>query len=159
MNILLSSGLKWRWMENYGLRFMLFGGWIGLYDGDKPVSPDYAPAGRLLAKVTQDGLEHVPGSMSGGALQLRQPAIGILVAAPSPRNWVLKGVANGDAKWFRFFANTADPNAEDVVGDYVRLDGGIATATSGGEALILANPSIVIGDTRPVDDFFLTFTV
>lgn len=159
MNILLSSGLKWRWMENYGLRAMLYGGWIGLYENPKPTNPDFAPTSRLLARVTQDGLPHTPGSMAGGALRMQQVSIGILRASPTPSNWILTGIANGRATWFRYYSNTTDSNENDFAGDYVRLDGGVATEIDGGEALVLANPVIAIGDSRPVTDFILTFTI
>lgn len=154
MSVTLSSGLKWRWMENYGLRAMLYGGVIVLYDGDRPSSPDYAPSGRRLAAVTQNGDVFTPGSMADGALQIQQPLTGIIRAYPSAASWKLTGELSGRATWFRYYGNSADSLADDFSGDYVRMDADVSGSSG---VLILANTLITPSEVRSVDDFLLTF--
>lgn len=151
MNITIGSGIRWRWIENYGLRYLLQGGVIYVYDQLPPATPDLPYVGRKLATVTQAGAEFTPGVMSGGALLLQQLSIGILTPYSKFSDWVLTGLDRGKAKGFRFCGNSADSGSVDYVGDYVRLDGQV------GGALLLADPYVTEGLIKPIDSFVLTF--
>lgn len=147
-NVRPSSGLKWRWMDTYGLRYLLNYGTINCYGSDAPASPDLAPGAAPLATVTLGGLAFVPGVRAGGALVLHQPYIGILKPRPGDV-WTLTGQANGAIRWFRWFANAPDANADDPYGDFVRLDGDL------GGALLLDSPLIQAGQSRSIAGFIL----
>ena len=59
--------------------------------------------------------------------------------------WVLKGVATGDAGWWRWKWNTTDDDSDSVY--YPRMDGAV------GESLVLTNPTITAATNVVIDDF------
>lgn len=116
-------------------------GVIDIYSGSQPVSADAAPTGVLLARITQNGVDFVPGSTQGG-LMVTQGSFGELVNAGT---WILKGVDTGVASWFRWKANAFDNN--NATQSLVRVDGLI------GRDLILASTDMSPSTIFPVDKF------
>ena len=149
-NVRLSLGVQWRWLDTWGLRYILDYGVIEIYDGALPASPDLAPPGNTLARVTTGGLNFTPGLRAEGALRLHQPEIGRLTIFPGDQ-WIVKVTHSGRALSWRWLSNLADPNGDDPVGDYPRLDGAV------GGALLLASDQLVAGQQKPVAGFFLQF--
>lgn len=138
-------------MDTWGLRYTIDCGVIEIYDGDLPPSPDSAPTGNPLARVTTGGLPFTPGVRGEGALRLYQPEIGRLIAYPGDA-WVMKVTRTGQAKTWRWLSNLADPNEDDPTGNFPRLDGAV------GGALLLATDLLVAGQQKNVAGFFLQFS-
>ena len=149
-NVRISLGVKWRWMDTWGLRYILNHGVIELYDAPLPASPDAPPGSASLGRITTGGLPFTPGVRAEGALRLHQPEIGRLIIAPGD-DWVLTATRTGTAVSWRWLSNMADPNVADPIGEFPRLDGLV------GGALLLASPQLVAGQQRPVAGFFLQF--
>lgn len=147
----ISRGLQWRWLDTWGLRYTMTDGVIEVYDGAIPQTPDLAPTGRLLGVVTSRGLPFVAGQRSGGALALIQPYIGQLVGDMSQGPWFLTPTATGTATWWRMHWNGPDPNTDDPLGNYPRIDGEV------GDSLLLATNTLVAGQAKAVAGFYLQF--
>lgn len=147
-NVRLSFGLQWRWMDTWGLRYTLDYGVIEIYDGALPPTPNHAPLGILLARVTTGGLPFTPGVHGEGALRLIQPQIGRLAPYPGDE-WVMTVRRTGQAQTWRWLSNLADPNTDDLVGNFPRIDGVV------GSALLLATHQVVAGQKKTIAGFFL----
>ena len=149
-NLRLSTGLKWRWLENYGLIYTMNYGVIEVYGGTAPASADSLPLNTPLGRVTTGGALFVPGRRTGGALVLEQSTIGV-VSNAAGSVWKMTANSSGTATWFRFFANVYDPNEDDGFGAYARIDGDV------GEHLFLNNTAITVGTVQTVGSFALLF--
>jgi hypothetical protein len=111
-------------------------GAIYVYDGAIPATPDDPPTGTLLGMITEGGKTYYAGSdtESAGLGLLVVPPGGLMNNAP----WRLKGVANGDATWFRwcsrgvdtFGASTTLRRVDGLVGESLRLSGTTVLATT-----------------------------
>lgn len=110
MSIALSNALAST--QSALLASQLSGGFIRLFSGTRPASPDMAEAGTLLGIVTVDGLAGAGlHYTSGGA---------VLQKAGEP--WVFKALASGTVSWFRIVAS-GDSGAADL--DALRIDGDV----------------------------------
>lgn len=95
-------------------------GCIEIYSGAQPVSADAAATGTLLGRVTLNGGSWSEGSPTNG-LQFERD--GIYVGKPTVAHWVLTGITDGTASWFRLRANTPDAGAASE--SLYRVDGAI----------------------------------
>jgi hypothetical protein len=142
----LSTGLAVSMLGNYGLTAMMNYGFINVYTGVQPLSPDMPPEGTLLARVTTDGDAFIVGSTAGGSLQLQQDAAGILTPFG---DWILTGLADGEAGWWRWQWNQFDDQTQSFY--YPRMDGTV------GESLLLVDTAITTATVTEIDAFIVQF--
>ena len=96
------------------------GGFIRLFSGAPPTSPDRSETGTLLGIVTVNGL--------GGA-GLHFSASGA-VLAKADEAWLFRALATGIVGWFRL-VQPADTGANDLTA--LRIDGSVGTADAHGD--------------------------
>ena len=147
MIVRFSTGLRNALATRYGLAEMMAGGWIGLYGTDLPDVPDAPTGGPLLARITQDGNLFLPPD---------DPQKGGLQFYFSPTNpgaitrygvWKLTGLANGTAKWFRWWWSRPDDGSQSLT--YPRVDGDVGDLQSLA-ALRLASVQMSAGKVIPM---------
>jgi len=146
MTVRVSTGLALSMLGNYGLRAMMNYGFIDVFSGDQPLSPDQVPTGTRLAKITTDSLDFVIGSQADGALVLGQDDLGVLTKQGT---WMLEGVDTGTAGWWRWHWNSFDDDAQSFY--YPRMDGLVS------ESLILTSTSITPSTSVEIDSFNVQF--
>lgn len=146
MAVRLSTGLALSMLGNYGLKAMMNYGYIDVFTGDQPESPDIPATGTRVATIRTDGNPFVIGSQSGGALQLDQTDTGALRKGGT---WVITGVATGTAGWWRWHWNAFDNDAFSFY--YPRMDGLV------GESLLLASTSITPATLEEIQAFNVQF--
>lgn len=144
--IKLSTGLALSLLNSYGLRAMMNYGWIAVYDGEQPISPDMEPDATLLARITTGGDPFIVDSQAGGALEVAINQVGVLEKGGT---WILKGEATGTAAWWRWYWNRADTRA--FSNYYPRLDGLV------GESLVLADTAITPSTLTEIESFNVQF--
>jgi hypothetical protein len=142
----LSTGLALSMLGSYGLRAMMNYGYISIYSGEQPLSPDQVPTGTLLGKILTDGNPFVIGSQAGGALEVAQTELGILELAGT---WLLTGEDIGTAGWWRWSWNSFDNDAQSFY--YPRMDGLV------GESLVLVDTAITPLTSVQIDSFNVQF--
>lgn len=126
-------------------------GCVEVYSGAQPASADAAVTGTLLGRVTLGGGSWSEGSSTNG-LQFERD--GIYVGKPTAAHWVLTGIADGTAGWFRLRANTPDAGAASE--SLYRVDGAIGLDGATGDyqlwlpstLTISASTSVVITSFR-----------
>lgn len=126
-------------------------GCILIYGGDKPLQASEPPGGPLLGRITRNGGAWTPGSPVNGLIWQDR---GGIIAKPQDHVWILKGVATGEARWFRIVGNTADDGG--FSDSLIRLDGTIALASdTSGDAydLYLSSTAMTPTTERPINDF------
>lgn len=141
----ISTGLASALLGDYGLSRMMNRGVIDIYSGSPPEYAHFAPPGTWLGRITTNGLVFVPGNPTNG-LVLDRSERGVL---KDSGDWVLKGVANGTAGWWRWKWYQNDPNTTDPY--YPRVDGAV------GDSLFLNTTTITPSTSVPIDRFYLTF--
>lgn len=137
--IRLSTGFRKRLLTSTGIIPTMQHGIIDVYTGYQPESADMAPTGTHVARITQGGLDFLPGRLSGGLALLYSDGV-----VRRHGSWVLTGLADGKAGWFRWKTNSKDPN--DFNSSRIRIDGSI------GRELVLSNPDIETGSTQNIQD-------
>ena len=115
--IALSTGLVYAWLNSAGLRSILYGGYIDLYGGTRPASPDHPRASVIVATVTQNGLNWTPPPENTGGLLLDMRLPQFLEKSG---NWVLNGRAGGVPTWGRWHGPTPDDGGFSI--EALRLD-------------------------------------
>lgn len=144
--IKISTGLAAAILGNYGLSMMMNHGIIDVYSGDQPEFAHLAPTGVHLGRVTINGDVFVPGSELNG-LTLDNQTLGVL---RDTGDWKLRGMAEGQAGWWRWKWMLDDPNVTDPY--YPRIDGDVGTT------LVLASRDITPGTLIAIDSFYLTLS-
>lgn len=138
-----STGLRDALAVNYGLGVMMNGGVIRIYGGSLPDSPDNPPNASELGRITTEGLTFIPGDDTVGA--------GLLLSHLSPGtlikngDWRLKGIATGNAIWWRWC--WAAPDSLDYSIVYPRVDGRV------GVELILETQFITPSTNVAIEQF------
>ena len=146
MAIRLSPGLQASILSQYGLGSMLGLGVIEVYSGAQPESAANAPAGTLLARVTQGGDDFIAGTTQGGLVVDYDQLAGGLV---NVGEWRLRGVATGAPGWWRWKWNSSDDNSVSLY--YPRIDGLV------GESLVLTSTAITASTSAEVGTFLMEF--
>jgi hypothetical protein len=146
MTVRLSSGLAASMLGNYGLRAMMNYGYIALYDGIQPVSPDIPPDGTLLGLITTGGDAFLVNSFTDGALEISQSSNGVIGKVGA---WILSGEATGVATYWRWYWNAFDNTDFSIF--YPRMDGAI------GESLVLADANITGSTSVEIESFNVQF--
>lgn len=125
-------------------------GIIDIYSGTRPTSADNAlPSNAIhLGRVTLNANTFIAGQADNG-LEFGAAADRQIDKATA-EVWQFKGLANGQAAWFRMKSNAADDNLASA--SLARLDGSISQF--GGDAT-LQNTSIVIDNVYTLNRFRL----
>ena len=139
--IRLSTGLRNALMGSSGLRAMMNYGVIDVYSGTAPAVADMVPTGTRLARITQNGLPFVAGSLPGGLIT-KKGMTGQLI---NDGTWVMTGLATGAAGWWRWKWNVHDPDTFSLF--YPRVDGLV------NETLVLLDTAVSPGSTTTIDSF------
>lgn len=140
--ISLSSGLRNAIMGYHGLAAMMQLGHIQIYTGTRPPNADHSPTGTLIARISGNGDVPIAGYTTGG-LNL---SAGILSGEiVDSGDWVLVGLNNGQAGWWRMVWNSLDDGQHSNF--YPRIDGDIS------DSLFIPNTSIIAGTSIPVTQF------
>lgn len=146
MAISMSFGLEASILGDWGMSAMMNYGVIEVYSGSQPRGAESSPTGTLLARITQNGNPFEVRKNNGG-LQLQLLAEGGLGFVAG---WRLKGIAAGEAGWWRWKWNEPDDNSESLY--YPRMDGLV------GESLILRTNNITPQSDILISDFTVKFT-
>lgn len=96
------------------------GGFIRLFSGPPPTSPDKAETGTLLGIVTVDGL-------AGAGLHFTSAGA---VLQKSAEQWLFRALATGVVGWFRI-VQPGDTATDDLTA--LRIDGTVGTSTAPGD--------------------------
>lgn len=121
-------------------------GYIDVFTGDQPASPDIPSTGTRVATIRTNGAPFVVNSQSGGALEIIQGDTGALRKSG---NWLLTGVDTGTAGWWRWYWNAFDNDEHTFY--YPRMDGLV------GDSLILASTSITPATSEAIESFTVQF--
>ena len=143
MSIRLSTGLRNKVLES-GLKPALDGGFINIYPGSQPASPDTGATGTLLGTVSIQGL-------GATGLTLQVPAVLGVISKTAAEVWSFLGLTTGQAGWFRYFEAGDTPSANSTTA--ARLDGTIGTA---GADIDIGNSNIAEGSSNTMDKFAVT---
>lgn len=100
MTIRMSSGLRTAMMADTGMAAAMRDGYILIYSGPQPESPDKAPTGSLLGHITTNG-SPPPSYQAGfaGSLRFYADRPGSLI---NRGDWVISGHRAGKPGWWRF---------------------------------------------------------
>ncbi len=145
MAVKLSTGLRDAMLDGGsggGLKGALNLGFINIYSGPQPISPDSPATGTLLGVVSVNAV--------GTGLTFEAAAAGS-IAKTTAENWKFMGAATGTAGWWRFYPAAGNPSISST--DEARLDGSIG---SSGADMVLSNVAIVIGSPNTIDVFQFT---
>lgn len=121
MSVNCSTGFRAAILGASSFESLFDGGCIEIYSGAQPASADMAPTGILLGRITANGGAWSNGNAANG---LKYQRIGHRATNLAGQPWVLKGIADGAAGWFRMRAVS---DADDESTTAVRIDGAIGT--------------------------------
>jgi len=150
----MSSGFR-NWLLGGGNVIEAFDrGVIEVYSGTQPDAADLPPTGTLLGRVTRDGNTFAHGDPTYGLSIIHVPSIVGVLKDPT-EDWILTGVADGTAGWWRFKANSpTDDDSEST--SFFRIDGVISAPF---EEFFLADTAITTAGQQDIELFQLTFNV
>jgi hypothetical protein len=143
MSIRISTGLRNKLLES-GFKPNMDGGFLYLYPGSQPSTPDAAASGTLLGKVT------VSADDATG-LTFQTPAVLGVMSKTAAELWQFKGLTDGQVGWFRFCEAADTPTT--ASGTAARFDGTIGTA---GADVDIGNSNIKTDAINTVDRFTVT---
>jgi hypothetical protein len=147
--IKLSTGFRKALCVSSPIVPLMNGGTILVYGGTIPNSPDNPPATDLLGQVTTDGLTFTPNEVpTPSGLQVVWASPGFVI---KNSHWILRGVANGTATWFRWCWRNEDSQEESQY--FPRLDGTV------GDVLRMGNKSITTSRVSVIEAFILYFSI
>lgn len=154
MAIRLSTHLAEDLMGNQSLKDSLANGFIAIYSGSQPSTPDAAATGTLLCVIYSDG------ATASAGLEFDAPVANVLSKAAA-ETWSGVAVASGTAGWFRYFQLVTDAATSLTQGtdddtstkSNARLDGSVGVS---GADLNISSTSIVSGATQTVSSFSVT---
>ncbi len=135
-----STGLRNHVLATGSLKAALAAGFLELYSGAEPASPDLAaPAGAFLLRIYSDG--------SSAGLNLAAAAVDGFIEKASGETWTGTVIETGTATWFRF-VGAGDTGAASTTAP--RLQGSVARA--GGD-LNISSVDLVAGAPQAVNFF------
>lgn len=113
------------------------GGSIEIRTGPQPDNADMPATGDLIARISRDGGAWTAGSPASGLQFTRS---GRYALKPLDHVWQLKGIAAGEAGWFRLVANAPDDGTASLSAP--RIDGTVRLDEATGDGqLILTTTS------------------
>ena len=122
------------------LATQLTGGFVRLFSGGRPASPDMAETGTLLGIVTNEGIADAGLSFLAAGAVLQKTA----------QPWVFTGLANGAATWFRI-VQPGDTGDNDMTA--LRIDGDIGVVDGTPGDMNWINTNVVLGVPYTLDQF------
>jgi len=149
----LSTQAKIYWLLYFGFRDLFNGGYIWLYDGTIPDSPDHDVRGELIGAVTRDGL--YPNRSSNEFLRNALPfdfltSNSVLYGTTKSQFtqeplWKVHVVKPGVPRWFRFTSWNDLPTGHRS--DRTRMDGLV------GRELVILSHNLTLESEEVVDTF------
>jgi len=147
MSIRLSTGMRNKICEGGtggGVKGALDGGFLYIFPGSQPTTPDAGATGTMLGKVSVNA-----DGTTGLTFQL--PAVLGVISKTTAQTWQFIGLVDGQAGWFRFSGPGDTPTSTSATA--ARIDGTIGTA---GADVDIGNSNIVTGAVNTVDKFSIT---
>ncbi len=138
MTTLYSTGFVERRNQGGAFASLFANGSIEVRSGRQPASADAAPTGTLLARITRNGGVWTPGSPGNG---LNFVAAGRYITKQPDEQWVMRGITDGLAGWFRLVANPVDPGEVSLTA--LRVDGAIALLDTIGEYEMFMSDTVI----------------
>lgn len=138
----ISTGLRSKLMDTGALRTIMNLGFIKIYSGAVPDSPDSPPTGVLLNTVSNNS--------TGTGLTFDAAAAGGVISKAAAEVWSGNNVATGTATYFRHVAPGDDGSLSTT---QVRIQGTISTV--GGD-MNLSSVALVNGAPQTVDYYSVT---
>ena len=154
MALKLSNGARTQLAGTMGLKDLFNGGFLHIYSGGQPTTPDVAETGSLLVRIAVDSYTGANGT---GGITFGTAADGVLPKSASVWSGTI-GVG-GVAGYFRLLGTggtTGVMGTTGTAGTGVRIDGNVGLS---GADLVLANSTLALGATLTVDTFSLTVPV
>lgn len=146
MSLRLSDAARNRLLDggaNGGIKLAFNLGFINIYSGSQPSSPNTGATGTLLGTVTVNG----DGTTGLGF----DAAVAGVTSKAAAQTWKFTGLNAGIAGWYRLFAVGDTVTATDATKP--RIDGAIGTS---GAELNLSNITIAVAQVNTVDAFTIT---
>ncbi|MBH1418029.1 hypothetical protein I5U33_07290 [Stenotrophomonas maltophilia] len=120
MAVITSTGFETLLLGPTSFDGIFRNGCIEIRSGIQPARADLPPTGHLLARITRDGGPWQAGGTANGLHFVRN---GRYVYKDPVERWLLRGVANGQAGWFRLVGN--EPDLGQISFTAPRIDGAI----------------------------------
>ena len=143
MALKLSTGVRDALANATGLKSIFNGGFLDIYTGGQPASPDYAETGSRLVRIS--------GTSGTGGVTFGTAGAGALPKS----NDIWSGVISvaGVAGYFRLYGTAGTTGCSSgTSGTAQRIDGNVGVS---GSDLVLANTSLTLGATITIDGFTL----
>lgn len=138
-----STGLRNALAGTMGIKEVFEGGFIGIFTGGQPTSPDDAETGGKLVEI----------SLAGGTAGITWGTAGDGGCPKSADTWAGTIGTAGIAGWFRVYDA---PKLSGSNGTARRVDGNCGVS---GSDLEMANTSLVKNATLTIDEFTLSFPI
>lgn len=138
MALKLSTGARTALANNEGLKTIFSGGYIDIYSGGQPSSPDYAETGTKLLRIGIGGT---------GGVQFGTAASGEI--PKSAETWSGTVTVAGVGGWFRLYGTGGTSGSST---SEKRIDGNVGVS---GSDLVLANTTFALNATVTIDTFTL----
>lgn len=138
-NLKISTGLRNKLLDTNGLKTILALGFIDIYSGTAPSSPDDAATGTKLCRISNNA--------TATGLTFAASASGGVLSKNSSEVWSGTNLATGTAAYFRFVAAGDDATLSTT---QARIQGDVAVV---GADLNLSSVSLTSGATQTVDYF------
>jgi hypothetical protein len=128
-------------------------GVLHIYSGTQPADADQTEgAGTKLLEISEDGTAHVPATGEYG-LEFEDDAVGGSLSKLSTQSWEDDGLADGEAAWFRFYAQDVATGLDSGSPfTKIRFDGSVGLS---GAQLNVASQSISTGVAFVINSFNL----
>lgn len=123
-------------------------GVIDIYNGPQPASADDAETGTKLLRITNGSGAFTSGVETNGLVMGEVTSFALKREVGTV--WSGVGLANGQAGWFRFYANTVVTGVSITA---IRFDGLVSTS---GAQLNMSNTNVTLGGTSTVDSVNIT---
>lgn len=138
------ANAMWGFTGGTNFRTLMNGGFLTVYSGTRPASPEAAETGNMLLNITSDGVDgllrfQTAGDISDG-----------VIAKLETEAWDGTVSNSGAATWFRFYGPDHVTGASTI---------GFCFDGTVGVDLLLPTSSLVQGDPSTVDIFSLALNV
>lgn len=152
MSVNVSTGFRARLLGPSSFESIFNGGCIEIRSGTQPEHANMAPTGTLLGRITHNGALWTEGSSVNGLTFLRQ---GHRITNNPAQSWILDGLANGTARWFRL-RGVSDPGTLSTIA--ARIDGAMGLPEEVGDYQMRL-PALTISGTSaiPITSWWFVF--
>lgn len=152
MTVQVSTGFRARLLGPSSFESLFNGGCIEIRSGAQPANANMAPTGTLLGRITAGGLPWTEGSGVNGLTFSR---FGHRVTNNPGQSWILDGLANGTAGWFRL-RGVSDPGLPSTA--IPRIDGALGLPEMLGDYQMRLPTLVITGTTAiPITSWWFVF--